>query len=85
MGQCIPRDSWNQARHHLIVCVYGIHFVIEPRESWIRMAVRHEDNLKTAKSFGPRQPARTAQADMGRYFFRKYIKPAFHKAQLISV
>ena len=30
--------------------------------------VKHTDILKIAKSFGPCQPARNAQADMGGYF-----------------
>ena len=29
--------------------------------------------FKIAKSFGPRQPARTAQADVGRYFSQRLI------------
>ena len=36
--------------------------------SWCRMDIWHAEILKIAKSFGPCQPAQTAQADMGRYF-----------------
>ena len=43
------------------------------------MALFHEENLKIAKSFGPCQPARTAQADTGRYFSQ------MHYANLLTV
>ena len=39
------------------------------------MAYRKSKTL--AKSFGPCQPARTAQADMGRYFFANAISQLY--------
>ena len=39
-----------------------------PNESWSRPTFRQADHLNKKKSFGPCQPARTAQADMDRYF-----------------
>ena len=38
-----------------------------------------------AKSFGPCQPARTAQTDMGRYISQCHQAPFFHRTWLISV
>ena len=37
----------------------------------------HAENLKIAKSFGPCQPARTAQADMRRYFSQNALSFPF--------
>ena len=44
------------------------------------MVLCQADNLKIAKSFDTRQPARTAQADVGETF-RKCTKPPFHRAR----
>ena len=64
------------ARHHLIV---------KPKKSILSKKWRnheiepsfndYEENLKMAKSFGLRQPAQSAQADIVRYFPHMYLDP----------
>ena len=39
------------------------------------MVLWYAENLKIAKSFDPCQPARIAQADMGRYFSQMHEHP----------
>ena len=50
------------------------------------MVLWHAERLKTAKSFGPCQPAQSAQADMCRYFLQLYTRtkketPGTHNKQ----
>ena len=46
------------------------HFVKQPTGAQDKVILWHAENLKIAESFDPCQPARTAQADMYRYFHR---------------
>ena len=39
------------------------------------MALSQTENSKISKSFGPCQPARTAQADIGRYVLQMHLAP----------
>ena len=47
-------------------------------QSGCRIVFCHAEDLKMAKSFGPCQPERNAQADMGRYFSQVHKTP-FHR------
>ena len=54
-----------------------VHLVKQPTELCCRMIHYHAENPKLAKSFGPCQPAWTAQADVGRYFSQMRVAPLF--------
>ena len=52
--------------------MHKIHSIIPTIESRGRIIMWNAGNSKKGKRFGPCQPARIAQADMGRYFLQMH-------------